>query len=617
MPGLSLAFTFLTDTYMGFDQSIFIMAENIDDTMELPSLLLHFDYSARKRACNCWRKENTLIYTYQRKNDYHINYLETLSILYPGVRFTLFEQAPCEWGKARITRMLNGITIDRYVICFEKLYFVLYFHLEVFYQWFRLGGKEESTRKQYLQTLPYEFMGEKPIEQDLDLHFELAYGPAPYDPETGYQMRAGFTENPAFYGWIRCPLQVSYAPGDRLFEQLIKVREIEFERDLLGFNRETPLPEPLAILYLRESNIAKALELYKTTSEFLYAKYNKDSSSNLKVFVGLFLDFGLVTVAQYIAEQAFSHVENHEPQSCDLKDFLLQLARVYRVQNRFEAFHAISERAIQYFTECPEFRTRDVLSLLEFAIWSAEMQGFDFAEKLIRTTVSIFNKNNLVWPESDLIEVEVVRGDIYYLQGNIAEALNAYMHAYEAELARCNNQENFFSVRQIRKKIQLLQGQPELVTELPGLDGLDETTLTKIANEGDLNAQLKIANINNCRSPIPSEDFPLPYVWEFYESTLVYWYGKAAAQGNALAQCHMGDMYRLGMGVLYDFNIAIDWYRKSAEQGHPPAMMCLGMMYKNGLGVSRDLKQASEWFERCNPKWAEKYMETRLFELFD
>ncbi|MFZ6873311.1 tetratricopeptide repeat protein [Undibacterium sp. Di27W] len=612
---------------MGFEQNIIIMAENIDDTMELPSLLLHYDYSARKRACNCWKKDDALVYTYQRKNDYHINYLETLSILYPTVRFTLFEQAPCEWGNSRIIRLLNGLRIDRYTVCSEKRYFALYFHLEVFYQWFRHGGHEESTRKQYFRTFPYEFMGQRPFEQDCDLYFELAYNPAPYDPETGYQMRANFTENPAFYGWVRCPLQVTYGPGDRLFEQLIKVREIEFERDLLGFNRDKPFPDPLAKLYLKESNITKVLELYKTTTEFLYAKYNKDFdsralSNNLKVFVSLLLDFGLITDAQHIAEQAFSNIEKYGAQSDCIKEILLELARVYRVQYRFEPFRVISERAIKYFAECPKFSAEDVLSLLQFALWSAEMQQFEFAEELIGKTVSIFSKNNLVWSECNLIKVEVVRGDICHLQGKNAEALSAYVHAYEAELVRCNNQENFFSVRQIREKILTLQGKSELAIALladikrPDLDGLDETALAEAANGGNLDAQLLMANISNDRSPKPSEDFPLPHVWEYYESTLVYWYGKAAAQGDAMAQCRMGDMYMTGMGVMYDFKIAIDWYHKSAEQGHGPAMKCLGMLYKNGLGVHRDLQQASVWFERCNPNAAEKYMETRIFELF-
>jgi hypothetical protein len=41
-----------------------------------------------------------------------------------------------------------------------------------------------------------------------------------------------------------------------------------------------------------------------------------------------------------------------------------------------------------------------------------------------------------------------------------------------------------------------------------------------------------------------------------------------ALEGDAEAQFHLGQAYRLGRGVKTDLNTALDWYRKAAAQGH-------------------------------------------------
>jgi len=51
----------------------------------------------------------------------------------------------------------------------------------------------------------------------------------------------------------------------------------------------------------------------------------------------------------------------------------------------------------------------------------------------------------------------------------------------------------------------------------------------------------------------------------------VRWYRKAAEQGQADAQCNLGDMYAMGQGVKQDHAEAVQWYRKASEQGHPRA----------------------------------------------
>ncbi len=44
-----------------------------------------------------------------------------------------------------------------------------------------------------------------------------------------------------------------------------------------------------------------------------------------------------------------------------------------------------------------------------------------------------------------------------------------------------------------------------------------------------------------------------------------------AEEGNSEAQCILGNIYHLGLGVEVDIKKAIEWYQKSAKQGYPIA----------------------------------------------
>ena len=56
----------------------------------------------------------------------------------------------------------------------------------------------------------------------------------------------------------------------------------------------------------------------------------------------------------------------------------------------------------------------------------------------------------------------------------------------------------------------------------------------------------------------------------------VFWYRKAAEQGDATAQCYLGCDVRSGHGVEQDDEQAVFWYRKAAEQGDANAQYNLG-----------------------------------------
>ena len=73
---------------------------------------------------------------------------------------------------------------------------------------------------------------------------------------------------------------------------------------------------------------------------------------------------------------------------------------------------------------------------------------------------------------------------------------------------------------------------------------------------------------------------------------------KSAEQGDAVAQCNLGVMYRKGNGVPQDYGKAFDWYLKSAEQGYADAQMALGLMYLKAKGVPQDYTKALEWLTK-------------------
>ena len=59
----------------------------------------------------------------------------------------------------------------------------------------------------------------------------------------------------------------------------------------------------------------------------------------------------------------------------------------------------------------------------------------------------------------------------------------------------------------------------------------------------------------------------------------IYWYTKAAEQGNEIAQNRLGHMYELGTGVEQDYQKAIYWYTKAAEQGDEDSKKSLQEVY--------------------------------------
>ncbi len=63
-----------------------------------------------------------------------------------------------------------------------------------------------------------------------------------------------------------------------------------------------------------------------------------------------------------------------------------------------------------------------------------------------------------------------------------------------------------------------------------------------------------------------------------------------AGRGDAEAQCILGNLYQLGLGVDVDEAEAIKWYKASAEQGY-------GVASSNLAGMLPD--EASFWYQKA------------------
>jgi tetratricopeptide (TPR) repeat protein len=61
----------------------------------------------------------------------------------------------------------------------------------------------------------------------------------------------------------------------------------------------------------------------------------------------------------------------------------------------------------------------------------------------------------------------------------------------------------------------------------------------------------------------------------------------------------LGWTYENGHGVTRDYNNASYWYLKAAEQGYARGQNHLGKMYEKGLGVEKDYQQALIWYKKA------------------
>ena len=76
----------------------------------------------------------------------------------------------------------------------------------------------------------------------------------------------------------------------------------------------------------------------------------------------------------------------------------------------------------------------------------------------------------------------------------------------------------------------------------------------------------------------------------------VYWYDRAAQDGDDSARCNLADILRKGTGgVEKDYRRAFEIY-KTVEQPYGPFRV--GYMYEHGMGVEKDMTMAIKWYKK-------------------
>ena len=79
----------------------------------------------------------------------------------------------------------------------------------------------------------------------------------------------------------------------------------------------------------------------------------------------------------------------------------------------------------------------------------------------------------------------------------------------------------------------------------------------------------------------------------------VYSWKKAADQGNAIAENNLGNAYYYGQGVSQNYAKANYWWEKAADQGDVMAEYYLGVAYYFARGVPQDYTKADYWYEKA------------------
>lgn len=96
----------------------------------------------------------------------------------------------------------------------------------------------------------------------------------------------------------------------------------------------------------------------------------------------------------------------------------------------------------------------------------------------------------------------------------------------------------------------------------------------------------------------------LKYLNEQNQERALFWMEKAAHQGLAEAQVHLGMLlepspFSFGEEADKKAKAAFEWYKKAAEQNHALGMICLAQSYSFGSGTERNEAKAKEWYQKA------------------
>ena len=125
----------------------------------------------------------------------------------------------------------------------------------------------------------------------------------------------------------------------------------------------------------------------------------------------------------------------------------------------------------------------------------------------------------------------------------------------------------------------------------PHYNSVAEKQYLKLAEKGDIDAQIKLAN---CFAKGQDVDQNL--------EEAAKWFKVAAELGSDKAQYELGKLFLIGAGVAQDTLEALRWYTKAAEQDNVNAQGFLGSAYYYGIVVEQDRNQGVYWLTKAAEK---------------
>ena len=85
-----------------------------------------------------------------------------------------------------------------------------------------------------------------------------------------------------------------------------------------------------------------------------------------------------------------------------------------------------------------------------------------------------------------------------------------------------------------------------------------------------------------------------------YKAAYAKWHD-LAEQGDANAQFNLGLMYHSGLQVAFDEQKAVYWYQRAAAGGNRLAQEYLAVAYQEGwFGLARDQAKSHFWYQRLD-----------------
>ena len=115
--------------------------------------------------------------------------------------------------------------------------------------------------------------------------------------------------------------------------------------------------------------------------------------------------------------------------------------------------------------------------------------------------------------------------------------------------------------------------------------------ITKLAKMGDTKSQILLYEIYTFGSELSPPVFSRKFK-----------YLKILANKNLLwAQQELAQLYFMGYTwqLKHDFHKAMYWYKKAAKNGDSKAMIRIGTMYEKGIGVKRNMWEARHWVRKA------------------